>query len=183
MSSSVNLTKRERKRKLTDGTVVMQTRYVLNYREPRTSKRRQLFFEKQKDAQARRNQIIAEIETGTYAGDRNRAVTVKEIVDRWLESRKGEIKDGTLDGYRRAAANIVGPLLIGTPQERVRFALTGEKPEGAKTVRLLGDFRVQDLTTGDIRAWHKQVASESAGIRPTERRCFSGAFSRWPPRT
>jgi integrase len=174
MGSSVNLTKRERKRKLKDGAVVVQTRYVLNYREPRTGRRRQLFFEKQKDAQACRNQIIAEIETGTYLADRSRTVTVREIVERWLESRQGEIKDGTLDGYKRAAANIVGPLLVGTPQERTRFALSGEKTEGAKTVPLLGDFKVQDLTTSDIRTWHKMVATEVGWYSANRAKMFLG---------
>lgn len=174
MGSSVNLTKRDRKRKLKDGTTVLQTRYVLNYREPRTGRRRQLFFERQKDAQARRNQIIAEIETGTYAGDRSRSVTVREIVQRWLDSRKGDIKDGTFDGYERAAANIVGPLLIGTPQERVQFALTGQKPEGARTARLLGDFRAHDLTTSDIRSWHKLVASEVGWYSANRAKMFLG---------
>ncbi|WP_198031259.1 site-specific integrase [Bradyrhizobium sp. th.b2] len=174
MGSSVNLTRRERKRKLQNGATVVQTRYVLNYREPRTGRRRQLFFEKQKDAQARRNQIIAEIETGTYAADRNRAVTVREIVARWLESRQGEIKDGTLDGYRRSAANIVGPLLIGTPQERTHYALTGEKPEQAKTARLLGDFKVQELSTSDIRSWHKLVASKVGWYSANRAKMFLG---------
>ena len=59
MNCSVNITKRSRKRKLTSGAVVEQTRWVLNYREPRSGQRRQLFFEKQKDAQAKRNQIVA----------------------------------------------------------------------------------------------------------------------------
>jgi len=68
MSNAVNLTKRDRKRKLKSGAVVIQTRWVLNYREPRTDRRKQLFYERQKDAQAKRNEIIAQIETMTAAG-------------------------------------------------------------------------------------------------------------------
>jgi len=154
MGSSVNITRRERKRKRQDGTIVVHTRWVLNYRKPRSGKRGQLFFDKQKDAQARRNQIIAEIETGTYSEDRSRNVTIREIVRRWVESRDGEVKDGTLD------ANIVGPLLVGSAQQRTRFKLTGKPPEGTKTIPLLGEFRVQDLTTSDIRSWHKTLVSE-----------------------
>jgi integrase len=176
MGSSVNLTRRERKRKLKNGAIVLQTRYVVNYREPRTGRRRQLFFERQKDAQAHRNQIIADIETGTYAADRSRTVTVREIVDRWLDSREGDVKDGTLDGYRRAAANIVGPLLIGTRQERARLAWTGNKPEGAKAVPLLGDRKVQDLTTSDIRSWHKTVASEVGWYSANRAKMFLGCI-------
>ena len=160
MGTSVNLTKRDRKRKLTDGTVVVQTRWVLNYREPRSGQRRQLFFEKQKDAQARRNQIIAEVETGTYSAERTRMVTMREIVQRWIDSRTGEIKQVTLDGYRLAAGNIVGPLLVGTPLQRAAYSASRVKPEGTRMVSLLGDVRVQDLTTSEIRSWHKTLAAE-----------------------
>lgn len=160
MGTSVNLTKRERKRKLTSGAIVVQIRWVLNYREPRSGQRRQLFFEKQKDAQARRNQIIAEVETGTYSAERTRMVTMREIVQRWIESRTGEIKQVTLDGYRLAAGNIVGPLLVGSPLQRAEYTASRVKPEGTRTIPLLGDVRVQDLTTSEIRSWHKTLAAE-----------------------
>jgi integrase len=160
MGGSINITRRTRKRTLTSGEAIQQTRYVLNYREPRTGKRRQLFFDKQKDAQTRRNQVIAEIETGTYSEDRTRNITIREIAHRWLESRRGDVKDGTLEGYERAVDNIVGPLLRGTPQQRTRHALTGKLPEGGKTIPLLGEVKVQDLTTSEIRAWHKILVVE-----------------------
>lgn len=34
------------------------------------------------------------------------------------------------------------------------------KPEGTRTIPLLGDVRVQDLTTSEIRSWHKTLAAE-----------------------
>ena len=40
MPISVNITRRDRQRKLKSGAVVSQTRWVINYREPRTGKRR-----------------------------------------------------------------------------------------------------------------------------------------------
>lgn len=160
MGTSVNITRRERNRKLSSGAIVTQTRWVVNYREPRTGRRRQLFFDKQKDAQVRRNQIVAEVETGTYSEDRHRNVTVREIVRRWLESRDGEVKDGTLDGYRRAAANIVGPLLLGTTRQRAEFTVSGKLPEGTKTIPLLGEVKIANLSTSDIRSWHKTLATE-----------------------
>ena len=100
------------------------------------------------------------VETGTYSEDHNRAVTIRELVRRWLESRAGEVKDGTLDGYQRAANNIVGPLLLGTTQQRARRTLTGKHPEGTKTTQLLGKVKVQDLSTSDIRTWHKTLVTE-----------------------
>ena len=183
MGTSVNITKRVRKRKLTTGAVVKQTRWVLNYREPRSGQRRQLFFDKQKDAQARRNQITAEVETGTYSEDRNRTVTIREIVRRWLESRDGEVKDGTLDGYRRAAENIVGPLLLGTAQQRTQRTVTGKQPEGTKTIPLLGDSRSMILLPATSDPGTRFLWPRSAGTRQTVQRCFWGASWRSRPKT
>lgn len=111
MGSSVNLTKRVRNRKLRSGAIVAQTRWVLNYREP-TGRRRQMFFERQKDAQAKRNQIIAEVETGTYSEAQVRTVTIRNCVERWLEARDGQVKAGTLVGYRRAKMFLASVLAL-----------------------------------------------------------------------
>lgn len=159
MSNSINITRRDRKRRLKSGAVVTQTRWVLNYREPRTGRRRQLFFERQKDAQTKRNEIVAQIETGSYADDRNKAVTIAEATKRWLANRRGEVKDGTLAGYRQSAAHIAGPLLICTPLQRGEFTATGSKPAGTRLVPMLGDIKVRDLTTSEIRAWHKTLSA------------------------
>jgi integrase len=175
MSNAVNITKRDRKRKLKSGEVVTQTRWVLNYREPRTGKRKQLFFKRQKDAQAKRNEIIAQIETGSYADDRNRSVTVAEATTRWLANREGEVKDGTLAGYRQAVSYIIGPLLIGTPQQRCEFSMTGKKPEGTRLVPMLGDVKVRDLSTADIRAWHKTVTAEVGWYSANRAKMFLNA--------
>jgi hypothetical protein len=59
MTLSINLTRRVRRRTLKDGSVVEQTRYVLNWRDPRTGEREQRFFERQRDAQERRAELIA----------------------------------------------------------------------------------------------------------------------------
>jgi integrase len=110
MSFSVNITKRDRKRRLKSGVVVVHTRWVVNYREPRSGKRIQLFFERQRDAQAKRNQLIADMANGTHAEDRL-SITVGAIVRRWLQNREGEVKAQTLIGYRETASYITDPLL------------------------------------------------------------------------
>jgi hypothetical protein len=175
MSNSINITRRDRRRTLKSGAVITQTRYVLNYREPRTGKRRQLFFERQKDAQSKRNEIIAQIETGSYAEDRNKAVTVAEVTRRWLDSRQGEVKDGTLAGYGQSASHIIGPLLAGTPQQRWQFTTTGKKPEGTRLVPMLGNIKVRDLTTRDIRTWHKTLAAEVGWYSANRAKMFLNA--------
>ncbi len=50
MTLNINLTRRVRHRKLKDGSTVEQTRYVLNWRDPRSGDRRQQFFETQRVA-------------------------------------------------------------------------------------------------------------------------------------
>ena len=175
MGTSANITRRERKRTLSSGDIVLQTRWVLNYREPRSGRRRQLFFERHKDAQAKRNEVITEIQTGTYAEDHVRAVTVREIVRRWIGSREGDIKDATLEGYRRATANIVGPLLVGTARQRAEYTATGMKSDGAKLVRLLGDLPVQDLTTGEIRSWHRTLVTNVGWYSANRAKMFLAA--------
>jgi integrase len=159
MSVSVNITKRERRRKLSSGDVVTMTRWVINYREPKTGKRRQLFFERARDAQLKRNEIITEFGTGTYSPGRN-AITVAEAMKRWLTNRTGEIKGGSLEGYEHYAAYITGPLLIGTQSERRKFTRTGQRPRETRLVPLLGAIKLQDLSTSEIRAWHRTVSAE-----------------------
>ena len=75
MTLNINLTRRVRRRKLKDGSVVEQTRYVLNWRDPRTGEREQRFFERQRDAQERRSELIAAYDRGALwlvAQNRNR---------------------------------------------------------------------------------------------------------------
>ena len=137
----------------------MQTRYFVNYRDPKTGKRKLPSFERQKDAAAFRNQLLASVETGTYAPTR-KVPTVAEAVDHWLEVKQGQVRRRTFAGYLDGAKHIVGPLLSGTSRQRAHYALTGARPEGTKLVRLLGDTRLSELTTGDIRSWHMTIRSE-----------------------
>lgn len=159
MSVSVNITKRERHRKLKSGATVTLTRWVINYREPQTGRRRQLFFSRAADAQARRNAIVTEIGRGAYS-ENYKSVTIAEAVQRWLANRDGEIKTGSLAGYRQTVAYVIGPLVSGTRAQRAEYTLTGTLPEGTRLLPMLGHVKVRDLTTGQIRAWHKTVSSE-----------------------
>src|SRR4051812_34454086 len=98
MSRAVNITRRERRRVLKWGVVVAQTRWVLNFHEP-TGKRRQLFFERQRDAQSKRNEVVAQIATGSYRAHQDRDLTVRIAVERWLDDRRGKVKASTVKGY------------------------------------------------------------------------------------
>jgi integrase len=160
MPFTVNVTKRERSRKLKSGERVTHTRWVVNYKEPRTGQRRQLFYEKKADAHAKRNELLASVETGTYSEARTH-ITVGAAVENWLEHRRSEVKGNTFRGYEDGARLIVKPLLVGaTARERELFTKTGEKPKGARLEPMLAAIKITELTTLDIRNWHKLVVAE-----------------------
>jgi len=157
---SIKLTKRVRNRKLRNGTKVQQTRYVLNYKDPKTGQRRQEFFERQKDAQTRQNGLTVDIEAGTYV-DPNNSPTVAAAAAHWLADKAGKVKASTLTSTGIVVAHIVGPFLVGTPEQRAANKADGKVPKGARLVRRLGEVKVVDLTTAQIRAWHREVGEDS----------------------
>lgn len=147
--------------------MVVQTRFVVNFREPRTGRRKQLFFERYKDAVTMRDALVTSVMSGTYAGTQTN-LSVADVAKYWLDNRRSEVKTATWDSYRQAAGYIVGPLLTGTKAERHVFTRTGEKPEGGRLIDMLGPSLIADLTTADIRSWHKtltaQVSSYTANV-------------------
>jgi integrase len=160
MPFTVNVTKRERSRKLKSGERVIQTRWVVNFKEPRTGQRRQLFYEKKADAHAKRDELLASVQTGTYSEARTHIV-VAAAVENWLEHRRSEVKANTMKGYDDGARLIIKPLLVGaTAQQREIFTKTGEKPKGTRLEPTLGGIKTTELTTADIRAWHKLIVAE-----------------------
>lgn len=153
MALTASITKRNRRRRLKSGVAVIQTRFVVNFREPGTGRRKQFFFTRYKDAVAKRDLLLSSVVTGSYTTGKNE-LTVAQAVEHWLESRRGEVKGVTWKGYRHIANYIIGPLLAGTPLQRQAFTLRGEKPRDAVTLEMLGAIRIADLTTADIRRWH-----------------------------
>jgi integrase len=168
MTFSTNITRRVRHRILTDGTEVNQTRHVLQFRDPITRKRRQLFFERREQALAKRDELVASVATHAYSTPRRSKLTVSEAIDRWLETRRGEVKPVTWEGYQHLCRYVTGPLLVGGKRERRIWTERGEKPKDAAFLDLLGPFLVAELTTADIRNWHKtvtaQVSSHTANL-------------------
>src|SRR5271168_3026602 len=98
MTLNINLTRRVRRRKLKDGSVVEQTRYVLNWRDPRTGEREQRFFERQRDAQERRSELMAAHDRGTYSAS-TKTVTVAEAVAAWLGTKRDVVRTVTFTSY------------------------------------------------------------------------------------
>jgi integrase len=175
MSVAVSITKRERKRRLKSGATVLHTRYVVNFQEPETGQRRQFFFERHRDAVAKRDEILASVVTGSYAPPRA-GPTVADLVEHWLESRRTQVKPGTWRSYHQAVGYITGPLLVGTKLQRHAFARTGVKPVTGELIELLGATRVSDLTTADIRNWHRTLCVQVSVYTANVAKKFLGAI-------
>lgn len=174
MTLRINITRRTRRRrdKRPDGSVreSIHDRWVVIYRDPRTGERHQLFFERRKDAEARRDALIADYQLGASVSPQRASLTVSEAVARWLDNRKGEVRDRTLRGYREAAIYITGPVTRGTAKERYRNTMS--RICSADLLPTLGHFKIQDLTTGDIRAWHKTIWTEVGGYSANRAKMF-----------
>lgn len=158
-SSAVSITKRNRKRHLKSGAHVVQTRYVVNLQEPGTGKRKQFFFERHRDAVAKRDELLASVVTGSYSATQTE-LTVAQAVEHWLENRRGQVKPGTWRSYQQAVGYIIAPLLVGTKLQRHAFARTGVRPVSGELIEMLGAKPVSELTTADIRQWHTTLTSQ-----------------------
>ena len=131
MTLNINLTRRVRRRKLKDGSVVEQARYVLNWRDPRTGEREQRFFERQRDAQERRSELIAAYDRGAYSSAR-KTVTVADAVAAWLETKRGTVRPITFATYAFQSRYVVGPLPTGEARRAIIHSGKGAKPKDSR---------------------------------------------------
>jgi len=154
------ITKRIRKRQLAGARITEQTRWFVNFRDPETGQRKLPSFETKREAEAFRTELLGKVHTGNYI-DPSRAPTVGEAVRHYLENRKPEVKPSTLYGYEVVAKTITGPLLEGSVQERAEYTASGELPRpGARLLQMLGDVSTAELTTAQIRNWHRTVMDQ-----------------------
>jgi integrase len=158
MTLNINLTRRVRRRKLQDGAVVEQTRYVLNWRDPRTGDREQRFFERQREAQERRAELTAAYDRGAYSSS-SRTVTVGDAVAVWLDAKRGTVRPITFATYAFQSRDVVGQLPTGEARRAIIHSGKGTKPKD-RPIGRLGREKVQELTTRRIRAWHKLLSEE-----------------------
>jgi hypothetical protein len=96
MTFTASITRRDRRRRRKCGAVVVQTRFVVNFRDPATGRRKQLFFARHKDALAMRDAMLASVVTGSHTEVRT-DLTVAGAMEHWLEHRRREVKTGTWD--------------------------------------------------------------------------------------
>lgn len=157
MTPNISLTKRVRRRTLTSGRLVEQTRYVLNWHDPRTGARRQRFFERQKDAQDARSELSLLYHEGRAS--KREDLTVGQAVESWLEGKRKAVRQNTFNNYTYQARYVTGPLPDGGTREALIKSGTG-KVTNAKHLQLLGSVKIQDLTTRQIREWHRLISEE-----------------------
>ena len=70
---------------------------------------------------------------------------------------------------------MIGPLLAGTKAQRTEYTVTGKLPEGTRLLPMLGDIKIQELTTGQIRTWHKTVSSEVSAYSANRAKMYLSA--------
>jgi hypothetical protein len=138
---------------------VVQTRFVVNFREPRSGQRKQFFFERYKDAILKRDELLSSA-TSRASLKSESDLTVAKAVEYWLQNRRTEVKVATWYCYRQATRYIVGPLLTGSRQDRKTFTQLGRRAEGTELIEMLGPIRIADLTTANIRQWHKTLSCQ-----------------------
>lgn len=159
-SFNVSITSTTRRRKLSDGAVADYPQWYCEYKDPQTGKRRRRAFNRKKDAEAHRNDLLLKVAEGNYVDERT-APTISQAIDHWLTTKEGNVKPSTLKGYRVVANGAIrGPLLIGTRQERAEYTERKIAPKGARFIKMLGDIKLPDLTTAAIRVWHRTVVEQ-----------------------
>ncbi len=97
-------------------------RWVSNDGEERTQS-----FERKADAQARVNQVTADLVTHTYTDPRKSGVTFQTISDEWLATQRTRLKPSTIGGYESLLKMTVLP----------RW----------------GAVRLADITHADLQSW------------------------------
>lgn len=149
----ISVRKRRRRREKANGRAIIQVRYVLDYIDPVSKRRRQLFFATQELAISAREKILLELASGTGRQD----LTVAEAFAHWTETKSQLVRPPTLSGYRKIERYIVGPLAIGTAQERRAFAMGRRAAQEVELRDMLGQRRVCDLMTWEVRRWHQEL--------------------------
>ncbi|WP_409432773.1 hypothetical protein ACJ3XI_11285 [Litorimonas sp. RW-G-Af-16] len=145
MANSINITKREFKRKLRDGTQKTLLRFIVNFKDPETGSRAQKFFERRKDAEQFKQQLITDINNGDYFSARE-DVTIANVVELWFSIRHGQIKPISIHNHESVRPLIIGPLVTNaTAKQRSHFTSKGIIPTGSKITYLLRDAKVKDL--------------------------------------
>jgi integrase len=90
--------------------------------------------------------------------------SIREIIEYYLEARRGEVKWQTWTTYYiQSMRYVVGPLLSGSGRERYDYTRYGTKREDAELLELLGPLKLSELSTAEIRRWHRTLSNAVSG--------------------
>ncbi|WP_181703314.1 tyrosine-type recombinase/integrase [Chthonobacter albigriseus] len=161
MELVISITTTVRRRNLASGERTYK-QYYANYRDPESGRRIRRAFNTRREAETYKAEVLRRFAEGSFVDER-RVPTVASAAEHWLATKDGAVKPSTLKNYRVVVRGaIVGPLLVGTKQQRADFTEKGITPKGARFLKLLGDVRLNDLTTAQIRQWHRLLSIEVA---------------------
>jgi hypothetical protein len=163
------------------GEAIDQVRYVLNWRDPRSGGRHQQFFSRMKDAQEARAELIVAYERGAYA-PQHKGVTVNDAVAGWLENKRGVVRPITFATYQFQVRYVQRPLPPAEDRCATIRSGTGAKPK-SRSIELLGNVKLHELCTRQVRAGIEHYQMSSLFIRLTRRLRSSKLRWRWPLRT
>lgn len=134
----MKITRRVRNRTQRDGSIKQQTRYVLQWNCPKTGRRNQRFFERQKDALTAQSELSAAQAKGSSA--RRHSVTVGDCVSAWFEGKQSAVRSSTLTTYKFGCRNIAP----------------------------LKDIRLTALDARDIRRWYNELSARVSAYTANE---------------
>lgn len=164
MSFSANITKRK---------IRGAEKYVVNCRHPVTKKRMQRFRPTKKEALEVKRQLYIDFEEDAFTNENKKQITIATAFGNWISDKQGEVKDSTLKDYQSFKEFIVGPIRLGSAQEKAKATLNGGS---LKTTEALGNILISELTTVEIRTWHKFIQSEFSSYKADKAKKFLGAI-------
>ena len=133
MTVVVSITKRKRRRRTRSGAEITHTRFVVNFRDPRTGRRKQYFFERHQDAvlPSARPSCRAR-HAHLYLRTRPPDLTIAQAVAYWLEARRkrGEVRSTWRTATISSRRTSSDQLLVGTALTSAA-AYTTERAETA----------------------------------------------------
>lgn len=159
MSMKISITKRERKRRLKAGEIVVNERWVVQWTCPKSGARLQRFFERKRDAEQFRNDTIVAFDRGTYSAQKL-SLTVEQAISAYIETRKPHVRSNTFASYAYDAHYVIGPILPRAAREARMRSGIGTVPKDVEKLPCLGHKKVVDLTTRMIREWHQLICDE-----------------------
>lgn len=190
-SKTFSIGVRYRRRATTAGETVHK-RYVLDFSDPATGQRRQLFFPHKKDAENRRRELLENLKRRQVRDVRDvrqalpappRAAIearVADVIEGWLNDLSPSLKPSTLHYYRQMARYTTEPVVLGSATQRRRWSRQGSVPRGVPVAPALGDCPLSALTTQAVRSWHTLLV-ENVGQHTANaaKSVLGSAIRRW----